>query len=785
MAQGNINKIVINNTGWQAEIYFESMSLTSGSATNSKLNTGFPQNQGLTTSGNAYKTNDTLYTSSVPIFTISTTRQAFDDNGNATTAVTNVYGTKVLRLPYPSQSYADQTISGSGVMVRCCLSDYIFAGDTNVTASIGAGLFISASVSSSATSSFVCVNSSTTTPPRVIGNWTMPGWERVTGSFKLQATSFHKSAQQGRPVRAVRFNIQDAHGHSASVITNTPIIDSTQPDAIPIIEYVATVNPSGFTALDMLTCSFQAYPWHGHTGSILDTNDGFYRLPTPFYANKYYLYDPNNNYGQTIAVVDPVNGNDGTGLSYDSASFSTSSYNAFTSIAIAMSSSRAYNNAHHSRNEPGNNIIYLQTGSHPWMGGAYTLQTAPSVYTTITRFPGTSRDNVVLNSQSSSTGGHQCKFKFDGVKIAINGTTINSDSASYFYVHNCEWSASSGTPQALGYVYVVQSRIKGVGTQGLQGSSNVNNPFAIIRGNNLCGLVGNADGHNFIGNAWTGSTTITKGINVEGKDGGVTYGQWVVAYNKILNTQILGGGMLTDASAKNLTGSAMVQNIIEGTNTPTNANAYAITEIGSSLVESTTGSYYNSIYWHNTVVGAKVNRLYNDTGSLPRIRFLCTDINNVEDNENIKTDTFDGGAGDGPDGGRIGNWSVLDGVANVGNIFAETAGIGAYGNFVREFIGLNSYQGNSSSLSLIGFVRRGTCDGVTNQTGSGNGDYHPTSSASPLVQNGNIPWILPYDLDGNPRTSTQNAIGAYTFTSSQAPVITTNTYLFGAMFFGA
>lgn len=126
----------------------------------------------------------------------------------------------------------------------------------------------------------------------------------------------------------------------------------------------------------------------------------------------------------------------------------------------------------------------------------------------------------------------------------------------------------------------------------------------------------------------------------------------------------------------------------------------------------------------------------------------------------------------GPHPNRINNWQNVYGVGFSGNCFAETLNIGVAGTFQQDFSGINTIRPTvnltnqiptsqppsctPNTLSFISFKNRKSFNGTI--SGSGNGDYS-INSISPAF-NIQYDFILPYDINGNPR-SAQDAAGAY------------------------
>lgn len=123
-----------------------------------------------------------------------------------------------------------------------------------------------------------------------------------------------------------------------------------------------------------------------------------------------------------------------------------------------------------------------------------------------------------------------------------------------------------------------------------------------------------------------------------------------------------------------------------------------------------------------------------------------------------------------PNPGRIKNWPVVYGVNHSGNIWAETASIGAAGSFMQNFSGLRCIPAATTgepptvspkTIGYFSFVDRKSFNGSSN--GAGNGNYR-LQSDSPAIGMARD-WVLPYDIDGKARRA-DGAAGAYEYSQS-------------------
>lgn len=726
-ATGDITDVRIDNKGWYANI--DITGLSTGGTYDFNLGTN-----------NAADSNAKLR------FTV--TSSGFDDTGAATTITRTVYGTHYVRQLYPNQATASSTASGGTVTVSVALSDFIYSSDT-ATVDIDAGFYAEGGNSTNATSSVAVTNGSGEDYPQVVANWSWPGYRRITGAtVPLYAVAYHRSAQQGRPVRAVKFTCTDEHSNSASDTVTSPSIDNSRNDAIPVIEYIGAVPTTSLTQGDQLTCNFQAYPWYGDANSVLNTGDGTNTMPTPLYAPQYYVLDKDGTYGVTVAVVDATGGDNATGQAVDNASFdSNNPPNAFANIYAAANAIASYNNTNHSRNDVGAGIIYLKEGDHAWTGGTVSAGTTPKTWVTVTKFPGATRANVQLTSGSGS------KDITDRVKvqdIRINNTTsvtmmsgldvlwldqidLYGDTTSYvqFYTTQVE--------------YLTRSQIWN--TDELETYSIVNSANALIRGNTGQETISQAGAKPYVmlGNDFR----FNGGANIDANYDSQTvptFSNMIYAYNRLEQTN--GTNTFLGHLHKNstsTTGIAIVQNVFEVIDTTSSP----LLQVAAD--SSTDVPVNHVLIWHNTFVGQRQNLAYNDynlNSVGPAWRQHWSMLGNIFEDFNAVTDVDAHGGTAGAT--RYGNHAIIHGTGRSGNVYMNRG----VGDYIGTFIGTDSYYTGSALNSQ--YLDDESAEGGA----AGNGNYNllATSSAIDLDNS----YVLLYDFDGNYRYGYNDA-GAYEY----------------------
>lgn len=754
MAVGDILAVEVGADGWYADI------------TIAGLGTGGAYDLGL-------GANNTPAGAKV---VLAVTSLGFDDAGNATTITRTVYGTKQVRQAYPNQaSNQESVVNTSDVKVRVALSEPVYAKDkagagnsgVDITATIKAGFYTQGSANNAAT--LTATNSSTVAYPKVVGNWSWPDGTAVGASMTLRAVAFHASARQGRPVRCVKFTVTDAHAATVSATVTGQTVDGSIGDAVPVPEYIGVLSTAALTQGDALTARFQAYPWVGDSASVLDTSTGAAQ-PSPLYGPRTFVCDKAGTYGASVAVVDPVGGNDATGAAVAGPLNTSSPPAAFLTIAAALNALRTFNSTTYGRANKGNSTVYLRAGNHAWLGGSVTADSVTAnLWCTITRYPTDSQASVVINAKAAS-GSYGL-----GYRVKISDVTWTAQSASgVAQGHNYLWldNATLNTPTANQppfYNNKVQYATRTTvvaDALGFRPFSTNNSPWGIVRGSTLDGYGTNAAilVYTVLGNRKTSTNNVQLYTSDNISTTAPVTNNVVVAYNRLTN-----GGTsnpIVKAKAGTATetqGLAIIQNVLEQATSTTAATLQV-------AADSSTGSPVdNVLIWHNVTVGQRVNIAYDevDTASGGGLIYRrgWSIKNNICDDWNIKSDTF-AGSGYVADGAKVGNWAALFGCGMSGNLDVEATGIGAAGSFLFEFPGLHADQppGTGSPPSCATrpitypmFTSRQSFDGTN--PGAGGGDYS-LQTGSPAV---GLPsdWLLAYDLAGTARWS-GDAAGAYT-----------------------
>lgn len=694
---------------------------------------------------------------------VSVTSLGFGDAGQPATHVRRLYGTKELRLPYPNQATRDVQASGNDAVIRMALSDYVYGTCSNLTVSIGSNWFSN----NAACSGLTVANNSLASAPKPIANWSWPGFQRVTGNtMTLRAVGFHRSGQEGRPLRAMRFVATGAtSGVAVTNFVTRMTVDRSLGDAVPVCEYVGTLDVSGMTQGERVRCDFTAYPWLGT--NTLDTMDNAYSYPTANYASMTNVCDRLGTYGVTRAIVDETAANDTAGVAAVETYWATNQNPAaFKTINGARVAIAGTNLTFHGRNDMGAAELYFKAGQYAWTGGSATLLTNCLTWCLLTPAPGVARSSVIVTNQVGR------KF-LSGLEHFFNVTFTQDSTPQVFdgpsvWVEKCFFTGSANRLFYRGnQLYYTQCVMSNWPSQYFKwntlynATSNPSNVLALVRGcdwsdSGITSAAANAV-TTILGNIRRTATKTTM-LWQDAPANGWQSVNPIYAYNAIYNQDnsiptgnySLTFGNTSTAQPAGFVGWACVQNLFENVE----ANCFATVWL---FADACTLHATNVLVWNNTIAGQRFNAAYNDTGTAIAWRDQWTMKNNLADFDAIKTDIFGTG-----NANRTGNWAQVWAVGNSGGFGGQVSGVIA-DSFIHSnsggFYGLNGFQlpGNIATKT-VGYVNRLSWQEPPGTTASGLGDYRHKSSSLQLGQQ--CEWLLPYDLEGNAR-SLSDPPGAY------------------------
>lgn len=635
---------------------------------------------------------------------LTVTSPGYDASGNLTTIQRTVYGVPdinvgAVRKVYPNQAQPDETVVGLDVDILVALSDFIYSGDTSITASIGASWYDT----NNAVVGLGVTNNSTNTYPKVIGNWAWPGNRLVTGDFPVEFLAFQKFE-----IASVKFEITDGMTTTTQIVNDLEV--STNADTVPVLAYRDTINTSLFSD-GPITVKAKVYPKVGDATTVLDTDDGVNVYPTPLYTNQTYRLDTSGVHG--FCVLDPTGGDDGTGEVYDS-QVNAEAGNSYQTMGAALTGLQTYHNLNAGHNDAGGGVILLPEGTTTITstnGGTMTE------WVTVKPKTGASKANTLI---TPGIAGAQfaSMVKLEGLTTDTSSNYWRGFDTQQMWFDDIDMKLTGLLvlyQQPSSYVTCSQ----GVWPNGFAQFGANNSSFNIIRGNNLGGEH-NAVGYTVLGNT---DVRIQERSAVENPEQNNILYCFNVSGNYAITER------LTLANNYNLSGLAAVQNFLVRYGN-TGSPLFRISADGSTTTTE------NILVWHNSMAGARQNLAYNDTPTGgPYLHNNWSVCHNVFDNYNNKDDTFQNN----PD--ATGGWAVGYGVGHRGNHYRSTTA----DEWLGEFQGLFMKAGSEGVPLEPEYVDDQSASG--GDTSGGNYELQESSPALELSKT----ILLPFDIDGQTR----------------------------------
>jgi hypothetical protein len=706
--------------------------------------------------GGAYQlgwgTNNVLDSSNRLVLTLAS--PGFDDECRPISVSRTLYGTKQLRTP--GQTYWGELPSATGVLLKFALSDYIFAGDSNLVLSIQPGLYSTTNGLKSGGGILAVTNSSLAKWPKVLATWSDVPYRRLTDdNYALRCVAFHRSAQKARPVRAVRFWSVDQHGNTNTPVTVlSPTVDSGWGDESAVTEYVAMMDGSRFHSGDRITSYFAAYPWEGDLSSVSDCSDGSWGEEAMQAGPFVMLYDRQSS--SVFAVVDPAAAAGSGRVTLDPAEVASGTVASFGSISAALDAVALTNSARFGRRDWGNATLFLTSGSHTWGGGSVSAISNMVTWVTLAPHPSANKAGVVLkNSNASGRNYYPGKVCFSGVTVDWTNSTPFLYGMSGVWFDQCNIRSNLASSAVLANcctnIWVTRCTVDQQRSTFRMGSDPAQSHW-FLRGNRFTGSVG-FQAHVLLGNL--GLPDAKSEIGIQNENGANGIDPCFVAFNRFYRSANV-DSIIFGKTSPIRQGLAFVQNLVEVSASPYGMGIGSISTGSNTNVSPTR----NILCWHNTMVGQRWLDQYNDADSFEIHSDFCSLRNNVFDDYNTKHDRFSP-----PNASRTNRWSVMYQVGASGNVMAELIS----GDFSPEsspdqqgngaFNGISSHHCATNRPDLYYRWRSPqSWAGASLGERPGYGDYHPVSG-SPVL---NRVWepVLPFDLDGLPR-STRGAAGVF------------------------
>lgn len=745
-ATTTVTAMTIETNGWNALVWFASLQTNASTYAYGNVN-------------------DSNWTYSTYPITLTVDRMGFDDSGNAEVHKILVRGTRTVRFNYPDNAFVDEQIkNGTNLQVRFSLDQYIATKDSNIVASMPAGVITQNGTNNAAVTGLSVTNSSTRTYGEfpVIGNDNEVHFRVITTNlFSIRVFAAHQSAAYwnlGRPVRGCTLTVTDEHSHSTNITLNNMSWDNAWGDFVANQEFIfkvdATIPP--LTSGDQLTINWKAWPFDGDSTSVLDTSTLGYSMPTPCPCPITNRLDTAGTYGQAVVVVDATNGNDSTGKGCDITAFPGTpgtTWKPFLTMAHALTNLSALHWTIANRSNICNGLIYLTNGTYAWLGAnpISGYGTGNVEWVTITPYPGVARASVIIDGVSGIQGIANSAF-------CIRNCTINQATSNMLRTMRYAWldendvnETGIGLVHDISLFWATRNLVRNW-KPGISADTGSDAYPRMTRANDLAMPFGSGSAyeiHNFCGNRR--STTNLMDFSLVMTVSGATYPHSAYC---MMNFNDMRGLCQSNTSPvffhtgtdTNVVGATMIGNILE------QWCDNGLHQMNCRIAaDASTGTPVNNvIMWHNNSMGAKFNGPYNEVGTAYAERYFYSLVGNNWDDGNLKDDIWNNPP---QSGARTGQWPADWGVCYYGNFFGNVGGVGSAGFTHVDNGGMPGIDGIESDavypVNYQQFVNPQQY--VLAGSGNGFGNYRVLSS-SPLVTNTVNRWVIPFDFEGANRS---------------------------------
>lgn len=687
--------------------------------------------------------------------TVQVSDPGYDTSGNATTVTRTLTGVAHLRRQYPNGGSKMISTDGTNVAILVTLDDWIYSGTTIVSASIASGFYPSCVASDSP----VKTNLSTMAYPTPLFGWINPQQESTGSTHAVEAVAFHRHARNGQQVACIKFRANDGTNDSAEItVSSTSTSAKITQGNIPEV-WAGTLDMSGMTQATICTVNAKIYPW---IGTVYDVGVSGTAWPTARPITKLRVFcDRTGAYGGGYAYV-KVGASAGT----VSATAATAKADPYPTVTAAVNALKVWNNANKSHNDLGGGFVRLMDD-----GAAgpqtHTIATAPnsssaSTWCNIEKDPETA-------ATISVTFSAQCSFpslvRWRNITLTPSAQTHNfignNTADEMIALDNVIVDNTANKTIVSWYIYKYLHNVTLTGGQicNFNGLAASNNGLAII-----AGMVGTAtstitnQAFVMVGCTMPGFF-VTRSTTSQGNHGRIVYNNRIkyAAYEKLTTGETL------------LDGFANVQNLYD------HDNSGAVVTCMNYFADGDLTTVDNYVEMHNTAVGNRASRMYNDVAAskvIPSgVQKIGVSAFNVYDNYNIKDDRFSTGAG------SVGAWAYTYSVGNIGNVSlfgtVSRAATDAPHNDNADtpYMGSAWLPSSESNLfrTALGFTTTQIMDMFTNYlvapraVPAQGGNYIPLSTATYIKSR--VPVgrsILKKDIAGTTRrTDGTGAAGAY------------------------
>ena len=616
--------------------------------------------------------------------TFTVRRPGFDAAAAPVTVTEDVATTARVRLPWPDQNVltADEV----------ALSDVIRVGDA---------------VEGMAS------NGSAVPMPRPVAMWLHPDRARADGgAFTARLAVAHRYARSGRPVAAVRFVATDGTTSVEALVSQMDA--ATYPaSGLTVPHFAAALDLSGFAPGTALALDAVIYPW---VGEAYDTRLHGAPQPSISFGGTRVAVPPVARF----AYVDAAAGDDAAGAaSGDPAAAAAAPFATLKAAALAAG---------------GAGTVRLRPGSH----ALENFSAVPAADVPLLVEAADPAQGAVLQApQGNLSGGLPDR-------LHLRNLTIRKGSATNYYVldsgaslgsehmlvaENCTFDAAGHA--SMGTAFLGRTgRTWMIGcTAGADGLSAVFSTNCLMV--NLIGCGANMGGtavYNMVG--CRGADYEMGDSLLDGAAREAPIGQ-MLAFSQ-LGRNRASAGVVRFGRARGAEGLAVVGCVLEGRD-----GSQPVLSINA---DGNLEPARNVIVQQCTVVGQRVNFLYQDVGST-RIDKEGSMRCCVTLTRNTKTDVF------GRDGALVGNWGTAYRAGWTSNAVLEGDDGGGSVPGPGVWVGETAEAGTVIGSRLAPIEPAWALDASATGTGAGGGDYRPGAGHGlPLLPAGQAPY--PVDLFG-------------------------------------
>jgi len=654
--------------------------------------------------------------------------EGYDSAGNLKVIQRRIYGDRIMRKAYPSNASMGEAVSGSDLVFKVALSDWIYADDNTGAGksgrapivNIAAGLVTNSGGGgqSSRAAYLTCTNNSTSAYRVAFGQWDTIPAQVATSSFRVGFTPRHTHG-----IACVRF---DADGASSSANLNATVSTWTARQRTGTSLYgeclETTFAITGFTQGERVDLRCRAYPTVGDATAVLDTNSYTTTANEILGRNKSSFYC-NKNDSWSYAVVNFSTGNDATAVV--SSTLATANSSPYLKIGKAIDGLRVAG-ATFAR-------VYVRAGTGSIMGTQPASVWSNSSWCEVRAYPGDAapvltNDGTFFTNLPLRLAYFGCTYRL----IANSGGLYGNNTTSFLWYSGVTFDAG-----AFSTTNPISDYMAGCYLTDCLGVDTTKwDNFEV--GSDRCAAW--LDGCVLTGD---GGTNYVSGLNRIVGCTGASFSfrpkptanpapdldNFLCEHNKFLSTTSSVGMQIVIQADRYVgaqtIGMSFIGNIIETTDST--VPAFELFDGSGAGTEMETA---NIVVEHNTIVGQRFNFGYNDWGTTAYKRLGWSIKNNAATNWYCKGDDFTGNPGGGS-GNRTGAWPLMYGVNCSGNRWVSTA-------IPMEFDGINV---NSSATMNY------TSDKSATGTDNAGGNYAPTVGSSLL--NNAVASQVHFDLFGN------------------------------------